>query len=134
MRNLKNYWVPKFNEPGSFKFGDFNIDTLEDEKVQRYYKNLNFLFFLDQKLRKLPQPLNANDYMNALAKTIRETVDKFAPGKRVEKNQKHFVEALITNEYKNAIVKRNKFLEKLFQDPTETSRERYKIAIITLPI
>ena len=50
------------------------------------YSNIEFFFLLDQKLKKLSQHMNANDYMNALAKAIMETVDKFAPKKCVENN------------------------------------------------
>ena len=71
--------------------------------------------------------MNADDYMNALVKTIMETVDKFAPEKRVE-NNKHFVETWITYEIKNAIVKRNSLFEKWIQNPTKRNRERYKTA------
>ena len=72
--------------------------------------------------------MNANDYMDALAKTIMETVDKFAPEKRAENNKKHFKETWITNEIKNAIVKRNTLFEKWIQNPAKTNRERYENA------
>ena len=70
--------------------------------------------------------MNAIDYMNALAETIVETVDKFAPEKRVEKEKIHFMETWITNEIKNAIVRTNKLFEKGIQNPTKTNLERYK--------
>ena len=57
-----------------------------------------------------------------------ETVDKFAPEKRAENNKKHFKETWITNEIKNAIVKRNILFEKWIQNPAKTNRERYKTA------
>ena len=184
--------------------GDFNIDTLKDEKVQRHYKNLlsaynlginnfeptrvaptpkmcidhfittnknetetlqttisdhftisahnlsneqhdppcakiqnlnnlkgqkalNFVFPLDQKLKKLPQHVNANNYMNALAKTIMITVDKFALEKRVENNKK-FMDTWITNEIKLAVVKRNILFQKWIQNPIKTNRKRFKTA------
>ena len=199
------YFLSSMNQKILF-FGDFNIDTLKDEKVQRDYKNLlsaynlgmrnfeptrvtptsktcidhfittnenetetlqttisdhftvsaqvshnlankqhdppctkvrnlknfkgekalNFLFLLDQNLKKLPQHLNANDYMDALAKSIMETVDKFAPEKRAENNKKHFKETWITNEIKIAIVKRINLFEKWIHNPAKTNRERYK--------
>ena len=72
--------------------------------------------------------MNANDYMDALAKTIMETVEKFAPEKRAENNKKPFKETWITNEIKDAIVKRNNLFEKWIQNPAKTNRERYKNA------
>ena len=66
--------------------------------------------------------------MITLAKTILETVDKFAPEKRAENNKKHFKETWITNEIKNAIVKRNNLFEKWIQNRAKTNRERYKNA------
>ena len=99
-----------------------NLKNLKDEKA------LNFLFLLDQNLKKLPQHLNANDYMDAMAETIMETVDKFAPEKRAENNKKHFKETWITNEIKNTIVKRNKLFEKWIQNPAKTNSELYKNA------
>ena len=67
--------------------------------------------------------MNANDYLNdALAKTIMETVDKFAPESRVENNKKHFMEIWINEETENAIVKRNILFEKWIQEPRETQK------------
>ena len=48
-----------------------------------------------------------------------ETVDKFAPEKRVENNKNHCRETWITNEIKNAIVKRNSLFENWFQNHTK---------------
>ena len=44
--------------------------------------------------------------MNALVETNMELVDKFAPEKRFENIKKHVMETWITNEIKNAILKR----------------------------
>ena len=85
---------------------------VRDLKNLKGEKALNFLFLLDQKLKKLPQHKNANDYMDALTKTNLGTVDKFAPKKGAENNKKRFKETWITNEIKNAIVKRNNLFEK----------------------
>ena len=102
----------------------WNLKNLKGEKA------LNFLFLLDQKLKKLPQHMNANDYMDALAKTIMETVDKFALEKRAENNKKHFKETWITNEIKNAIVKRKNG----FKIPRKRNANDTKMHVITLPI
>ena len=75
-------------------------------------KALNFFFLLDQKLKKLPEHMNTNDYMNALAKTIMKTVDKFVPEKRFEISKNDDMETWINNEIENAIVKRNFLFEK----------------------
>ena len=73
--------------------------------------------------------MNANDYMDALAKTIMETVDKFALEKRAENNKKHFKETWITNEIKNAIVKRKSG----FKIPRKRNANDTKMHVITLP-
>ena len=71
--------------------------------------------------------MNANDYMDALAKLIMETVDKFAPEKRAENNKKkHLRETRITNEIEKAIVKGNNLLKKWIQNPAKMNHERYQ--------
>ena len=65
------------------------IGNLKNSKGK---KAMTFLFRLDQKLKKIAETMNANDYMKELANTIMETVDKFAPEKRVENCEKHEME------------------------------------------
>ena len=61
------------------KFGILNI-------VKR--KNIDFSLSSQSKVEKLQQHMNANNYMNALAKTLMESVNKFASETRVENIKK----------------------------------------------
>ena len=105
--------------PGVF----FNEPVISEEKIYRRDlrsikgdKALNFLFLLDQKLKKLDQ-LDKLD-IQKITETIMFCVDKFALEKETTKTEK--CNEWITNKIKNEIIKRNE----LFREWTVSSKNQ----------
>ena len=87
-------------------------------------KALNFLFLLDQKLKNVKKEGVLD--LNRIALTIMECVDKFAP--ETVCNDKSNGTEWISNKIKNAIIERNKKLQKWIDNPTDENRSAYKLA------
>ena len=97
-----------------------NLNNIKGEKA------LNFLFYLDQQFRKIPENLNADLYMDALSKTIVKCVDKYAPEKCLPLSDNTHSSSWITNKIKNAIGKRDRLFKQWIENPTEENRLVYK--------
>ena len=87
---------------------------------------MNFLFILDQNLKKIPENLNANDYMSTMIKKIIKSLKKIAPEKEFETSNSPKSASWITNEIKSAIVERDKMFQRLIAEPTIENQTRYK--------
>ena len=86
--------------------------------------SLNFLFILDQKLKKMPPDCDSDGQFSFISKTIMECVNRFAPEK--EYCQKNDCSNWITNQVKNAMNKRDKMFQKWVCNPSEENHELYK--------
>ena len=84
---------------------------------------MNFLFLLDQKLRKLDP--ECDNFVENNSQTILECVDKFAPLTAVKIRQQHNSHDWITHEIRNAITKRDKLFHQWVQSPNEIDRDLY---------
>ena len=111
--------------PGVF----FNEPVISEEKIYRRDlrsikgdKALNFLFLLDQKLKKLDQ-LDKLD-IEKITETIKFCVDELAPEKETTKIEK--CDEWITNKIKNEITKRNKLFREWTVSSTDDNKEKYK--------
>ena len=107
----------------------FNEPVISEEKIYRRNlrsikgdKALNFLFLLDQKLKKLDQ-LDKLD-IEKITETIMFCVDKFAPEKETTKTEK--CDEWITNKIKKEITKRNKLFREWTVSSTDDNKEKYK--------
>lgn len=96
-----------------------NVRNLKKIKGEN---SLNFLFLLDQKLKKLDP--NCGHYVQNISKTTMECVDRFAPLTTVKIKQ--YSNDWITNKVKNAITKRNKLFQLWVQSPTQNNKNIYK--------
>ena len=83
--------------------------------------SLNFLFLLDQKLKKLDP--NCGNIMEKISETRMESVGKLAPLTTVK--IQHNSNDCITKEIKNAI-KRNKLFHLWLQSPSEVNKDLNK--------
>ena len=99
-------------------FRSRNLKKLKGES------RINFLFVLDQNLKKIPLNLDIEDLSTSIADSIIESVNKFAP------EQCHHPinnsDSWITNSVKNAINKRDKFFQKWVSNPTDENHHLYK--------
>ena len=102
---------------------------LEKKKVRKM-KNLkgdnalNFLFLLDQKLKKIQSTSCTEMRAQMMCEKTIEYLDKFAPEKGVViKNETN---SWITNEIKNAMVKRDCLFRKWFENPNSKNHIEYK--------
>ena len=94
------------------------LRNIKNEKV------LNFLFLLDQKLKNIKRESVLD--LNPLALTIMECVDKFAP--ETVCNNKAYGTEWIPNNIKNAISKRNNYIQNCIDNPSDENRSAYKLA------
>ena len=83
---------------------------------------LNFLFLLDQSLKKF-EP-STQKVLEKIAETIMLCVDKFAPVKK--STVKKLSNDWINNKLKNEITKINKLFQNCLKCPTEKNRSIYK--------
>ena len=86
--------------------------------------SLNFLFSLEQKLRKIPLDLDIENCSTAIADSIMESVDKFAPEQCHQPTK--ISDGWITNHVKKAIIKRDKLFQKWVCNPTDENHLLYK--------
>ena len=111
--------------PGVF----FNEPVISEEKIYRRDlrsikgdQALNFLFLLDQKLKKLDQLDKL--VFEKITETIMFCVDKFAPEKETTKTEK--CDEWIINKIKNEISKRNKLFREWTVSSNDDNKEKYK--------
>ena len=84
---------------------------------------LKFLFFLDQKLKRISLDSVADDFIARMSESIMESVDKFAPKQPILRNNyNHW----ITNSIKNALYKRDELYQKYIDNPCVDNINKYK--------
>ena len=96
--------------------------TYRDMRKIKGENALNFLFILDQTLKKF-EPSKQFD-LETIAKTIMRCVNKFAPEQ--ETTVRKVSNDWITKKLKKEITRRNKFFQKWIKCPTEENRSFYK--------
>ena len=96
--------------------------TYRDMRKIKGENALNFLFILDQTLKKF-EPSKQID-LETIAKTIMRCVNKFAPEQ--ETTVRKVSNDWITKKLKKEITRRNKFFQKWIKCPTEENRIFYK--------
>ena len=85
---------------------------------------LKFLFLLDQKLKTIQSTSCTEMRAQMMCEKIIECIDKFAPEKEVViKNETN---SWITNEIKNAMVKRDCLFRKWVENPNSKNHIEYK--------
>ena len=103
---------------------NMNIPLVRNFKKIKRDNALTFLFYLDQKLRKMNVTSDVNAQMERLSETIMASVDHFAPEKPWIGRSKS--DDWITNKVENAINKRNQLFQLWVKHPTELNRINYK--------
>ena len=87
-------------------------------------KATNFLFLLDQKLKKIPSATSAEEHVEAIINIIKDCVDKFAPERKVITTNNS--DQWITNKIKNAVSRRNLLFQNWINNPTLSNQNQYK--------
>ena len=105
---------------------EMHDDTFRSRNLKKLKgKNrLNFLFVLDQNLKKIPLNLDIDDLSTSIADSIIESVNKFAPEKCHHPINNS--DTWITNSVKNAINKRDKLFQKWVSNPSDENHRLYK--------
>ena len=84
---------------------------------------LKFLFFLDQKLKRLSLDSPVDDLIAQMSEAIMECVNKFAPKQPILHNSD---DQWITNSIKNALLKQDQLYQKWIDNPCDDYRKKYK--------